>query len=375
MAAYPGFVDPSNTLRSRNVNAERTINFYLESAAPGTPKVSAWLVPTPGVQPFAVCDNGPIRALFAQDGRCWAVGGSTMYEVFASGNVTNRGTATADGRPATISSNGPNGGQLFVTSGGLGYVYNLTTNVIAPVTTNAEPVQMGAFSDGYFFALKANSNQFNISALNDGLTWDPLDVYQVSTVSDQIVTLVESHRDIWLLGSQTSSVWNNTGDADNPYQPIPGVKIANGSAAAFSAAVLDNTIFWLGGNELGNRVVYRANGYTPQRISDHGVEYALNQIPRVSDAIGWAYQDEGHAFYCLYIPLAETTWVYDVSTSVWHERAIWDSVDEVWRPDLGRCHCYAFGRHLIGDRNSGTIFELSLDFGDYVLPDGYPGAI
>lgn len=360
MPPYPGFIGPSATVRSRNVNAERTINFYLEGVS-GTPKVSPWLVPTPGVRPFGVLDNGPVRALFAQDGRCFAVGGSSFYEVFAGGTATNRGTALADGRPATIASNGPNGGQLFVVSGGIGYIYSLLTDTIAPVTTNAEPVQMGTFSDGYFVALKANSNQFNLSNLNDGLVWDALDVFQVSTVADQIVTLIESHRDLWLLGSQTSSVWANTGDADTPYQPIAGVKIEQGSAAAFSAVNLDNTVYWLGGGAQGNRIVYRAKGYTPERISDHAVEFALNQIPRVSDAIGWAYQDEGHAFYCLYVPEAETTWVYDVSSGAWHERAVWDSTALRWYPHHGRCHCFAFGRHLIGDRGTGAIYELSLD--------------
>jgi len=358
---YPGFIGPSNTLRSRNVNAERTINWYVEAAGPGAPKVASWLVPTPGVRPFVVLDNGPVRGLFAQDGRMFAVGGSSLYEVFASHTVINRGTALADGRPATIASNGANGGQLFITSGGLGYIYSLVTDTVAPVTTNAEPVQMGAFSDGYFIALKANSNQFNISTLYDGTVWDPLDVYQVSTVADQVVTLVESHRDLWLLGSQTSSVWSNTGDADTVFQPIAGVKIDQGSGAAFSAVTLDNTLYWLGGNAQGDRVVYRANGYTPERISDHGVEYALDQVPRVSDAIGWGYQQEGHAFYCLYVPLAQTTWVYDVATRVWHERAIWDSVHLRWLPHYGRCHCVAFGKHFIGDRSSGAIYELSLD--------------
>jgi hypothetical protein len=202
---YPGFIGGSARVRSRTANAERTVNWYLEQT-PGTPKAPSWLVPTPCVRPFAELGNGPIRALFAQDGRCFAVSGASFYEVFASGNATLRGTATADGRPATISSNGANGDQLFVTSGGIGYIYDLTANTIGPVTTNAEPVQMGAFSDGYFLALKRGSNQFNISDLYDGTAWDPLDVFQVSTVADQVVGMFESHREIWLLGSQTSSV-------------------------------------------------------------------------------------------------------------------------------------------------------------------------
>ena len=136
MPTLPGFIGPSAAVRSPNVNAERTINWYLEQP-PGTPKVGAWLVPTPGVTPFCRLPNGPIRCLFAMDGRAWAISGSQMYELFAGGGTVLRGTAMADGRPATISSNGPNGNQLFITSGGIGYIYSLTTNIANPVTTNA----------------------------------------------------------------------------------------------------------------------------------------------------------------------------------------------------------------------------------------------
>jgi hypothetical protein len=366
---YPGFIGGSQTVRSRTANAEQTINFYVESVG-GTPKVPSWMPGTPCIHPFANLGNGPIRATFAQDGRAWAVSGASFYEVFASGNATIRGTAVADGRPATISSNGANGHQLFVTSGGIGYIYDLITNAINPVTTNAEPVQMGAFSDGYFLALKRGSNQFNISNLYDGLIWDALDVFQVSTVADQVVTMIENHREIVLLGSQTSSVWGNSG-GDPVYEPIGGVKIDQGSAAPFSAVTLDNTVYWLGGNDKGNRVVYRLKGYTPERISDHGVEFALNQYPRVYDAIAWAYQDEGHSFFVLYLPTAPprnamgvhwTTWVYDVATGLWHERAVWDETRLRWLPHYGRCHMFAFDKHLIGDRSSGAIYEYSMKY-------------
>jgi hypothetical protein len=33
-------------------------------------------------------------------------------------------------------------------------------------------------------------------------------------------------------------------------------------------------------------------------------------------------------------------------------------------PYLGRCHVYAFGKHLVGDRQSGTIYEQVLEEGN-----------
>jgi hypothetical protein len=367
MPAFPGFLGGTAQARSVNVNAERTINWYPEQAA-GNAKAEPWLVPTPGLSPFAVLEGGPVRAIFAQDGRVFAVGGTGFYEVFATGTATLRGTVAADGQPATISSNGSSGNQVFVTSGGLGYIYDLVTNALTQIVSAGfpSPVLMGTFSDGYFIALKDRANQFNLSALLDGTMWDALDVYQVSTVAEELRALVVAHRDLWLFGSRTSSVWSNTGDADNVYQPIPGVQIDQGAGASFAAVRLDNAVFWLGQSEAGNRVVYRTNGYTPQRVSTHAVEFALSHARRIDDAIAWAYQEEGHTFYVLYVPDLEntpdfaTTWVYDVAANAWHERALWDTVARQWVPHLGRCHTFGFGRHLVGDRLSPAIYSMRL---------------
>lgn len=373
---YPGFVGSLGTVRSRNQNAEHLINWY-EEEAPGTPKTRSRLQYTPRLKPFVSLADGPIRALFAQNGRCFAVSGTSLYEVFANHTATLRGTTVADGDPATIISNGSNGNQLGITSGSLFYVYDLLTNVVTEVTTGWEPLQMCAFTDGYGLVLKRDSNLFAFSDLEDLTSWDPLDFNAVSTVSDQLVSMVVAHREIWLLGSQSSSVWANVGDADNPFQPIPGVQIAMGCSAPFSVVVMDNTVIWLGQSEHGRGVFFRGQGYSPQRISNAAVEFFLNQYPRIDDAIGWAYTEEGHLFYCLFLPTPpnpnfpvrnggiHTTLVYDVSTQKWHERALWNPpwlpVSGRWQPHVGRCHAWAFDRyHLVGDRQGPTIYEQTL---------------
>jgi hypothetical protein len=368
MATYPGFIGGTGVVQSPNVNAERTIN-WMPFSAPGNPKANPWMPATPCVEPYVVLDNGPIRALFAQDGRMFAVGGTSFYEVFANHTVALRGSTTLDGRPATISSNGTNGNQLFITSGGDGYIYDLTTNVITLIADPdfPSPVEMGWFSDGYFGVLVRGTNQFNISALYDGTDWDALDVFQTSTTSDLTVAQVVSHRELFTLGSTWTAVWQNTGD-DPVYQPIGGVSIEHGCAAAYSVVNLDNTVYFLGQNKDGARMVYKFNGYSPVRVSNDAIEYLLGLYPRVSDAIAWTYQEAGHSFYVLYLPARpngsawHTTFVYDVATGEWHERALWDYVAAEWRPAIGRCHCYAWGKHFVGARDSAAIYEQSMAF-------------
>lgn len=364
---YPGFIGSSDRVSARTVNAERTINFYPEIAT-GTPKARSWLVPTPGLAPFVVLGAGPVRALFSEEGRCFAVGGGHFFEILASQTFLYRGSVGMDGHPASISSNGSDGHQLFIVSNGDGFIFNLDSNLFTPLDVATapdfpRPCAMGAFVDGYFLALQAQTDRFQISALEDGLVWDPLDVAQVSQTTGIVRALVAVHREVWLLGSAQTTVWADIGDPDFPFAPIPGAFIQQGIGARFGWTVVANALFFAGQNEDGGRVAYQAQGYTPQRISTHAVEQAWAALPTMQDAVCWSYQDRGHPFACWYLPSAETTWVFDVATQAWHERSLWDPTQCVWTPHLARCHTFAFDKHLVGDRSSPAVYHL--DAGTY----------
>jgi hypothetical protein len=371
---YQGFIGGSYQGRSLIPNSERTVNFFPELLQPGTPKSPIALHGTPGYRVFGQTGGvAPVRALFHQDGRAFAVAGSAFYELTSAGAMTNRGVLASDTNPATISSNGVGGNQLFITAGGKGYVFNLKENTLSAITSEGfpEPVLMGAFSDGYFFALEGgDAARFFLSSLEDGTTWDALDVAQPSASSNALRAFAIDHRELHLFGQHTIEVWYNSGEAGFPFTPIQGVFVENGILAPWSVAKLDNMIYWLGRNERGGGVLWKMQGYTPQRVSTHAVEFRLAQYPRLAEAIAWVYEDEGHAFYLLYVPDSDVTWVYDVAIGLWHERAVWDTRYSVFRPDVGRCHCYAFGKHLVGDRQSGTVYDMDLDYYDAQLVVG-----
>jgi hypothetical protein len=332
---YPGFIGGTDRVSARTVNAERTINWYPELAT-GTPKARSWLVPTPGLDPFVVLGAGPVRALFAEEGRCFAVGGAHFYEILASQHVIEWGVVGTDGFPASISSNGSDGHQLFIVSNGDGFIFDLGVNNFAAILDEGfpRPCAMGAFVDGYFLALQTGTDRFQISDLENGFLWDPLDVAQVSQTSGSVRALVTVHREVWLLGPSVTTVWADIGDPDFPFAPVPGAFIQQGIGARFGWTVVGNDLYWLGQNEDGGRVAFRAPGYQPQRISTHAVEQAWAEVATLQDTICWSYQDRGHGFVAFYIPGAETTWVYDLTTQPWHERSLWHPTALVWTP-----HC------------------------------------
>ena len=162
-----------------------------------------------------------------------------------------------------------------------------------------------------------------------------------------------------MFGTDSTEVWYNAGLANFPLTPIQGAFNEIGCVAAYSVAKLDNTLFWLGTDARGQGIVYKANGYTGVRVSTHAIEYAIAQYGNLADALAYTYQQEGHAFYVLIFPSANATWVYDVSTQAWHERA--GFVDGEFTRHRSNCQCNFGGNTIVGDFENGNIYKFNLD--------------
>lgn len=356
MAALQNFCGPTYVSQSRVASPERCINFYPELIELPKAEFQVALYPTPGVASFATPTFAPCRGLFEEQDRVWAAMGTRLSELSSTGVVTDRGAMVTDANPATFCSSGDFGGQVFITTGDRGYIFTLGTNVL---TQPVNDVTMGGYIDGYFVALDATTSTLRISALADGATWTQ--TAQRTAGADRWVSLFVNHREIWLFGSKTSEVWYDAGTSPFPFLLYPGSYMEVGCAAAFSVASLDNSLVWLGRSKEGRGVVYRAEGYQPQRISTHAIEFAIQGYTTVSDAVGWSYQDQGHSFYKLTFPTENATWVYDAATQLWHEQLYWNTTTAQYEASRQMFHCYAFNRHLVGDRDGSTIYEMAID--------------
>lgn len=375
---FPGLCGGSAQDDSLNVNAECSVNLFARIPS-GMAKAKPTLRGTPGLRPFCQVDDSPIRALFYQNSRTFAVGGATLFEILGENSFVSRGTVGEDDFPATICSNGTPGHQLFITSNEDGWIFDLLTNTLTQITDPQFPgaASMGDFVDGYFVTLWPSENTFYLSDLEDGTSWSPLMLAQRSLSSDPIAALIVVHREIWLLGQQRTEVWANSGDTF-PFAPILSVGvIESGCLAPHSVCRVDNSIMWLGADERGAVQVMRADGYTPKVVSTPAVADALRRYANPQKAIAWAYQEAGHTFYVLYFPEGpdpssghwHTHWVFDASVPLeiaWHQRALWNTATAEWEPHIARAHCYDAENqlHLVGDRQNGVIYRQSLDIYD-----------
>ena len=346
---------------ARSVNAadNRMINLFPELIPEGG-KESGFLNRAPGLKLQQAVGLGPIRALWAHQTNgsdFYVVSGTEVFKLTSlTGTPVKLGNVSGTG-PVSIADNGT---QIFFACNGPSYIYNEVTNVFAQITDADFPgaVTVG-YLDGYFVFNEPNSQRVWVTSLLDGLSVDPLDFASAEGSPDGLVALIVDHREAWLFGSDSVEVWYDAGNADFPLARIQGAFNEIGCVAAYSVAKLDNGLFWLGTDARGQGIVYRANGYTGTRVSTHAIEYAIAQYGNISDALAYTYQQEGHSFYVLIFPTANATWVYDVSTQMWHERA--GFVNGAFTRHRSNCQCNFEGNTVVGDFQNGNIYTFDLD--------------
>lgn len=378
---YAGFVGPTYTGRSLVVTGERCINFYPESVKGASdPEAAYVLLSTPGTSLFSALPTSPLQAVYTEPNskRVFAVAGQVLYEVASSGSYTNRGNVETG--YYTFASNGS---QVMISCAGIGagYIFDLTANTLTRITAGGF---MGTTScrmiDNYFISLVPNSRKFQISSLLDGTQWDALDFALVEGGPENVVGMIDSHRELWMFGSQHGEIYTDTGAANFPFERAGELFIEQGLAAAQSLVQMDNSVFWLGLNDKGQCRVFRTDSYNAVGVSNRSTEYFFNQYAKnggVSDAVAYGYQNEsGHSFYVISFPSATAelspqggsvqgvvkgaTWVYDVAENMWHERASFKA--GVYGAHAGRFHAFGYGQHLVGGGDgTGNLYVLSED--------------
>jgi hypothetical protein len=350
----------SYVARSVNAADNRLVNLFPEATADGG-KTAGFFNRAPGLQFQQTIGTGPIRALWAHQTNgsdFYVVSGTEFYKVTGlTATPTKLGDVTGTG-PVSIADNGV---QIFLACNPDGFIYNEVTNVFAKITDPdfAGAVTVG-YLDGYFVFNEPNSQKVWVTELLDGTSVDPLDFASAEGSPDGLVAVNVDHREAWLFGTDSIEVWYDAGLADFPLTRIQGAFNEIGCVAAFSIAKLDNALFWLGTDARGQGIVYRANGYTGVRVSTHAIEYAIAQYGNISDAVAYTYQQEGHAFYVLTFPTGNATWVYDVSTQAWHERAGWNTSLGEFTRHRSNCQCNFGGNTVVGDYENGNIYTLDL---------------
>ena len=355
-----GFVGPTYTLDAMSVAAQRTVNLYPQAHPEQKNKLVLRAIP--GLHQWVTGLNGDVRCLWSGGSLLFAVAGSKLYSIDSGATATELGEVGDDSNPAQII---PTQDGAMVVSADKAYWWGGVTVDVIQIDAADMEANAGAFLDGYFIAIDRSVDPLRLrhSALFDAETWDALDYASKEAHADALHQLLVSRQDLHLFGTETIETWRNnysTAPESFPWERDPGAIMQMGLKAIWTPTQLSRGIAWVGGDQRGSPVAWIADGYTPRRISTPAVEEAWQAYSSIADAVAYTYTDGGHEFYVINFYTGDATWVYDVTTNMWHERGDGTALG-VHR---GRVHTYQFGKHLVGDYENGTIWEMSRAFGD-----------
>lgn len=302
---------------------------------------------TPGLTKKTATTGAGCRGMRRCASHIYGVSGGTAWRLSNDWTLEELGSLSASRDPVTILDNGP---QVMFFESGAGYVYTLADGSLVDCGATFIP-ESATYQDGYCIASEKDAKNFYISGLHDATSWDALDYSTSEVGADSIVTMISSHRELWIFHRQAMSVWYNSGSTDFPFERIAGANIELGCIAPTSVCMFDGALVWL-----SNRLQIVQNvGYQPQIISTRKLEREIEQLTITSDAMAFSYTQDGHEFYVISFPTDGKTWAYDAETKVWHQRTSGTSGGR-WRVAGS---VYMDGIHAAGDFENEDIYQLS----------------
>jgi len=319
----------------------------------------------PGMGSAALLTQGssPIRGVLRQDGvlggLIFFVTGTTLYKANQDGSgVTSVGTIAGSDRVVMAA----NASYVLIATGTTLYSSNGSTVSTVSFPDSADVTSV-AVLNGYFLALRANSQRVYFSAVN-GITFGALDYFSAETQPDNLVNIAVFGDELWMLGQSSVEVHVPSGDPDSPFLRINGRMFQMGCAARDGVARMDDGIAWVG----QDRIVYHT-GSAPVRFSTETIEQWLTDNS-TADIYAWSYTVEGHITYVLTCG----TRTYAYSMGKWTQYAGFGQGNlQVW----GSARLTS-GQAIVGDRNTGKIWKLdpeSTSDGAYTMICEFPGEL
>jgi hypothetical protein len=320
-------------------NPARLINLYAEDIPP-TGKASALLRATYGMELLADLPGVFVRDMYEYSGAVYVIQPGGFYRVTAEGVTTLATTAT--GETGNISRNL---NAVTACIGGAYYVLNTTTNAVtSPATGLDGGVAWVAYLAGRTIAGEVGTGVFRWSDVADATVFPGLNVATAEAREDQTIRGIVVGNQIYLFGAKTTEVWQPEGAAESAFAPL-GLVIDRGLKAFGLACVADGAIFFIGDDD----IAYLMAGSDKRAISSPAVNSAIRD-GEAQTCTFW--EERGHKF-CAITFRDRPTWVFDMATGLWWERAE-GPTRKAWR---GRI-CAKLGADWLVGATDGSVYKL-----------------
>lgn len=377
----PLLVSSYDKQSGRSAAPQRLKNVFLEETPVfgGAVKYSAYSAP--GIDSWVTLPTaGYIRGMFVHQNYMYVACGTKFYRIDNYGSYTELGTiddapGVNEGRVSICGSND----YIVLCSNNKVWYYRVSTGAFAQITDADLPYtaveKVLAFGETFLYLLKDTQTVY-ISDLSDPTSIRADNYFAAESFFDNVVSGVIAQNYLYLFGTVTTEIYYFSGEAIVPFTRIGQGILNYGCAAKNSVAVINNEPYFLAQDVNGLVGLMKISGAQAQLVPNRSFNEKLKGYNAISNAIAWVDNHNAHQFYNITF-LNETssravTHSYDITTSVWFERSIWNP-DAIITPGydghLAQQCVYFNNKQYIGDRLRAKLYEISMDFYD---DDSYP---
>lgn len=365
--------------RYPKISIEKTYNMFMSDN---------FMVPYAGYKigiPSAQFNNGKVgRAIFSSIklNRLVTVIDDNVYLVNisfnqTSGSVTNYQVVkigslqTSTGVVYITENNKP---QIAISDGTSIYIYDptLTPDFQTISTIDFVPGYI-TFHDTYFICAASEDNFYSppanntwrLSAQNDGTSWPNMaaNIGLLQTKPDNIQAVVRfpsKGNMIFVMGSNVTESWFDTGAQLFPYQRNNQFNIDYGCLNPATVAYMDEVVVWLAQNEKSGPIIMYSDGGMPQKITSDGIDYFFSQLNSPQDAQGFLYRQDGHLFYHINFYTDNLSLYYDFNT-----KKIYHASDQNLNYFIAAEIAFFNNQYYFVTKNNGNLFAFDTIFTTY----------
>ena len=286
------------------VNPSRLVNLYREPIAGIGGATLKSVLATVDFAPMDIAFGQAVKSVI---GRMYAIADGSAYSVGDDGSVFRLGDL--GGNNATISGN--NGNVTFVCGG----VYGVWDGISFTRPSSGAFSVFGGhdYIGNYTVLTEANGARFQWSNLADAKTLNGLNFSTADGRDDRCIRPIALNGALYIFKQTSFEVWYLTGGAGaEAFERQSGGVVDVGLRAHDLICKIPQGAFFVGSD---GRASILSGQVKP--VSIPAVETSIRDEGPLSC---FTYEDEGHTF-CGISFQDRPSWIYDVSTGEWHERA------------------------------------------------------
>lgn len=354
-------------------SAQRCVNLFLKTAQ--EPSWSGFELKTiSGIVEFGTAGAEPNRGMEVMKGVLYVVNDKALFSVDEFGSATLLGVV--DGEERVIMAH--NGTKLcVVVPGGKGYVYDAGTLTFTEITDpDYRTADSVCFKDGYYIFTETGTNVFFNSALNDPLTFDPLDFGTSELSPEGLVGCHVENDELYLFGQNNTEVFQNIGGSGFPFQRIPGASFEKGLASRYGVTQWDKGIYFIGFGRNEKPSFWRIRGSGEVfKISTDAIDSELQKFAEseIAQSFVFTYSLNGYNFIgwtIRSVNITSRTFVFNTTASqhlgkrIWHEQQS-GVFDGAWRvQDVVK----VYSKIIVSDNIDGRLGYLDSVYTEYGEP-------